>query len=506
MDGSNATIIGSTLGEFKADRNNIARVWMDHGAWPLLTVKQSLDHSGDLAFLLREQTYFKDHHTHRCQGLDADWRPEHGTAQRTSADDQYTGSILEHLLIQHLTAFFNVGQHNMILLEDADWNDGLDMGRPDGESVAFTALYAGNLRVLAELCVALDEDGVKEIEVAEELTGFLQFLDRELDLASIDDKRQRLDAYFSKVQHKVSGRKVRLSLTDLAEDLIEKADWLTNQIRETQWCESATGVGWFNGYYDADGVQVEGEFDGVIRMTLSGQVFNVMCAIASPEQLESIIYSVDEVLTDEEVGGPRLNTDFKEEALKLGRALGYAYGHKENGAMFSHMAVMYANALYKSGKVREGWKVLERIYQHTQDFDRCRIYPGVPEYINPRGRGMYPYLTGSAAWYLMTMLNEVFGVRGTYGDLLLAPRLQVSHFSNEDVAKVHTNFAGKSLKIIYHNADQLDVGQYQIGEVMVNKQALHLLEAEQGVVIPRDVITSWPSPTQVEVSLVPLRS
>ena len=40
IDGSNATIIGSHPGEFKADRNNIPRVWMDHGVWPLLTTSQ----------------------------------------------------------------------------------------------------------------------------------------------------------------------------------------------------------------------------------------------------------------------------------------------------------------------------------------------------------------------------------------------------------------------------------------------------------------------------------
>src|SRR6266498_755548 len=42
-DGSNATIIGSKPGKFKADRNNIPRVWMDHGAWPLLTTKLYID-------------------------------------------------------------------------------------------------------------------------------------------------------------------------------------------------------------------------------------------------------------------------------------------------------------------------------------------------------------------------------------------------------------------------------------------------------------------------------
>ncbi|MGD9316005.1 MAG: cellobiose phosphorylase, partial [Anaerolineae bacterium] len=60
LDGSNATIIGDAPGEFRADRNNIPRVWMDHGAWPLLTTQLYLDRSGDLTFLLEEQVYFKD--------------------------------------------------------------------------------------------------------------------------------------------------------------------------------------------------------------------------------------------------------------------------------------------------------------------------------------------------------------------------------------------------------------------------------------------------------------
>lgn len=37
---------------------------------------------------------------------------------------------------------------------------------------------------------------------------------------------------------------------------------------------------------------------------------------------------------------------------------GFAYGEKENGAVFSHMAVMFANALYKRGFVKEGHRAL----------------------------------------------------------------------------------------------------------------------------------------------------
>ncbi len=82
IDGSNATIIGSRPGEFKADRNNIPRVWMDHGAWPLLTTGMYIDQTGDLAFLLRPQVYFKDHLTARATRADKDWLPEQGTILR----------------------------------------------------------------------------------------------------------------------------------------------------------------------------------------------------------------------------------------------------------------------------------------------------------------------------------------------------------------------------------------------------------------------------------------
>ena len=47
--------------------------------------------------------------------------------------------------------YYNVGDHNIIRLEDADWNDGLDLAKENGESVAFTALYAYNLETLSEI-------------------------------------------------------------------------------------------------------------------------------------------------------------------------------------------------------------------------------------------------------------------------------------------------------------------------------------------------------------------
>lgn len=59
IDGTNATIIGNKQGEFIADRNNIARVWMDHAFWPFGTTKLYIDQTGDMDILFEKVPYFK---------------------------------------------------------------------------------------------------------------------------------------------------------------------------------------------------------------------------------------------------------------------------------------------------------------------------------------------------------------------------------------------------------------------------------------------------------------
>lgn len=503
MDGSNATIIGTAPGEFKADRNDIPRVWMDHGAWPLLTTQLYINQTGDLAFLLAEQPYFKDAFTHRAQQVDETWRPEDGTVLNTADGSPYHGTVLEHMLVQHLTAFFNVGKHNIIRLEGADWNDGLDMAPERGESAAFTALYAGNLRQLAQLVRRLAQEDVTEVALAVELQPLLDTLTTPVNYDSVAAKQNRLQTYFDTVQRTITGEQLMVSLDNLARDLDAKADWLMDHLRKQEWLENAAGYGWFNGYYDNDGRRVEGDHPNGVRMTLTGQVFALMTGVATDEQAAEIVRSVNCYLYDESVGGPRLNTDFDQVLLNLGRCFGFAYGHKENGAMFSHMAVMYANALYQRDFVREGYHVLNGIYEHSQDFAVSRMYPGLPEYVTPRGRGVYPYLTGSASWYLLTLITEVFGVQGDLGNLRLAPRLVQEQFDAEGRASIHTLFADRALDIVYQNPEALDYGEYTIAAVTLDDAPLPMEEPGDTVRIERAQLTALdPTSThRVEITL-----
>ena len=157
-----------------------------------------------------------------------------------------------------------------------------------------------------------------------------------------------------------------IRLDQLSRNLDEKADWMMENIRRREWVKDGEN-GWFNGYYDDHKRPVERAENSQVRMMLTSQVFAIMSKTAQKDQIESICKSADKYLFDRQAGGYRLNTNFHEEKFDLGRMFGFAYGEKENGAVFSHMAVMYGNALYKNGYAKEGHKVLETLLDAAMD-------------------------------------------------------------------------------------------------------------------------------------------
>lgn len=474
MDGSNATIIGTKQGEFIADRNNITRVWMDHGLWPLMTTALYIDQTGDLSMLLKENTFFKDKQICRGTRTDTEFCEGEKPVQKDAQGRDYYGSVLEHLLVQNLTGFYEVGEHNHMRLRGADWNDALDMAPERGESVAFTAAYAGNLETLAQLIERLQkEKDLKFVEVAKEMEPL--FTDDESLYENIGEKKKLLEDYCNACGHVVTGEKVCLPAEKVVESLKNKAEWQKRHIRKTEWIVDGED-GWFNSYYDNHGRAVEGIREDGVRMMLTGQVFAVMSGTAEDEQVAKIAHSADKYLYKKEVGGYRLNTDFKEVKMDLGRMFGFAYGQKENGAVFSHMTTMYANALYKRGFVKEGYKALHTLYEQTADFETSRIYPGIPEYFDGNGRGLYHYLTGAASWYMMTVIHEMFGVRGLMGALCLEPKLLAEQFDENGCARLNLWFNRHQWNITYRNRDRREYGSYRIGDVYLDGEMICIKE------------------------------
>ena len=457
IDGSNATIIGNSQGEFIADRNNIPRVWMDHGAWPTFTINFYIHQTGDFDILFEKQIYFADKFSHRSKKIQT-----HGIYSdnklRNKSDEVHFGSIIEHLILQNITSSLNLGEHHSILLEDGDWNDGLDMANEKGESVAFTSFYASNLRIISNLLREIKSRyGYEHLSLTKEIKILLN---KGITKNLSQNKDRYLLTYFDTVENGVSGEYEQININELIKILNSYSELLTTNIISNEIVND-NKFSWLNGYYDNNGKKVEGKFGNNIRMTLTGQTFPLMSKILDQELTSKIISSVNYYLLHSTIKVPRLNTDFKDLKIDLGRAFGFAYGHKENGAIFSHMVMMYVYSLYLNEQISEGYQIINSLFDHLIDTNKSRIYPNLPEYINQQGYGMYSYLTGSASWLILIVITQMYGIRGHYGDLIINPKLTLNQFINNKTS-IKTIFQNINLQITFINNNKQKYGSYSI--------------------------------------------
>ncbi len=434
-------------------------MWSDHAVWPFVTTSTYLKTTNDYSILFKKASYFKDKHVSFSQDIDKLWD---GNIKQLTIDNKvYEGTILEHLILELFTNINNIGLNGNVKLMDADWNDGLDMAHTNGETVSFTALYCQNLIDLSKLLLVLKEQGYTDVELFEELAALIN-VDFILDYNTC---KNNLMNYFTLVKNKITGKTVRVSIDSLVKKLINIFNLFKENINKNEWLSDGE-ISFYNGYYDNDGNQLESVGDDS-RMVLTSQVFQISSNIASNEQVEKIIKSADELLYDKKCGGYRLNSNYHDVKTNMGRLFGFAYGHKENGAVFSHMAVMYANSLYKRNYVEAGSKVLNSISESVLDFTNSKMLPGIPEYFDTNGKGMYPYLTGSASWLLLTLYEEIFGVNRLNDEIILKPKLTKNEFYNQQ-ATINCLIDDKYVSITYVNVNNLDYSEYKVNKIYID--------------------------------------
>ncbi len=472
IDGSNATIIGEQPGEFKADRNNIPRTWCDHGTWPVFVLNFYLNQTGDLDILNKEITYWKDMFINRSKMISGNWKDEQGHSQKTSDNEIYTASIFEHLLIQQLSAFYNVSDQNILLLEGADWNDTYDMAREKGASVCFFSFYAYNFIILTDILKKIKASGVQSIAILEEITLLLDYLPGQyrIDYQSPKAKRELLDKYFKSVAHSVSGNKKMVLIDDLIIDLESKSKHISAHILEQEIVETKEGDRFFNGHYDNLENRIGGEKEDGVMMDLTSQVMPILCKIADKKMSAEVYDSIKKVLKDDGIPGIRLTSEFKNIDLNIGRITGFVYGYKEHGSKWVQQNIMLAYALYDHGLVAQANEIMKEVYEIANNTATAKIFPGVPSYFDNQNKGAYAYLTGSSSWYLLTLITQVFGVKGVFGDLHLEPKLSKEYFNKEGAAHISTNYGGYAIDVTYQNDKGLDYGEYGIGDVVINGQ------------------------------------
>ena len=76
---------------------------------------------------------------------------------------------------------------------------------------------------------------------------------------------------------------------------------------------------------------------------------------------------------------------------------------------------------------------------------------------------------------MLTVITEMFGVRGQVGDMILEPKLLKEQFDEEKKASLTLQFADKNWKITYLNREEKDYGEYQIADVTVDGEKINFV-------------------------------
>jgi len=233
-----------------------------------------------LIFCSNRHPIFADPLQSRARERDPKWTVASGDRLRDRKGKVYQGSILEHILLQNLVQFFNVGEHNITRLESADWNDGLDMAFKRGERRCvhvFLRREPSGYRDLLEHGARVK--GIKTVNILKEMLLLLDTLGWQVNYDKAANKRARLfNEYFPAVQPRVSGETVKVKVKHIVKDLRRKGHWIFQHIRTQEKItveDSGEKFSWFNGYYDNEGTRVEGKKNDRVWMTLDRPSFSI---------------------------------------------------------------------------------------------------------------------------------------------------------------------------------------------------------------------------------------
>ena len=452
LDGTNATRFFARTKKFGTDETR--GIWCDHPYWTTPTVVLFIDYQGAPELLLvNGLRYFRDIYLSRGERKDTQWKPGSTGWLMTRSGRPATGTVLEHLLVQVLTMFYDVGKTGLILQKRADWNDGLDQVW-GGTNTTFSMGLVKNLNDLADRLEVLKKSRkINTVQLAEELKILLEKQGR--GKLNPNKQRARLKTYLKKVDTRVSGKRVGVKIKDLVEDLRSKAEAMKRTINRVAW-----NGGYYIGYFYADGKPVDSIFskrraDRLIM--LLPQAYALICDICEGERQSRVINSLWEYLWDKDNGGLKLNWPaFRQFDPKIGRLTGFAPGTKENNAIFSHANLFTIYGLLRQKLGAEAGRIWHGLNPLGKDQTITLTNgPWFPEYYisndneNDSGKAEYPLLTASPGWIRFIFHQYFFGIRGTIDGLLLDPCLPPGpQFSR---CSIEFDFRGARYRVNYHN-------------------------------------------------------
>lgn len=236
----------------------------------------------------------------------------------------------------------------------------------------------------------------------------------------------------------------------VAREMDAVADKMSAAIQEFLW----------DGDWYARGISDDGTVFGVRsddegRIYLNPQSWAMLSGVAAPDQVRRMIGAVEEHLSTP-FGPMVLAPAYTAMRENIGRLTQKSPGVAENGSVYNHAVTFYIFALLEKGDGDRAYDLVRRMIPGPPDDDllaRGQLPVFVPNYYRgaihqlPRTAGRSSQLcnTGAASWLYRSIIERLFGLRGSRDGLLVQPNLP----SNWADASVQRQFRGATYKVRY---------------------------------------------------------
>ena len=312
-------------------------------------------------------------------------------------------SVLEHVKAAVNRLILDKGEHGLVKIYFADWNDALNItDDPEAESVMLSHQFCLALRELKRM-----------MEYAGD-TQYAGFLEKEYEQLKEDINRYAWDG---------------------------------------KWYARALSSKGNVGTQDSAGSKIY----------LNAQTWAVLAGVADRERLAYVLEAVDSM--EQDFGFPLNLPPYPEYDAHVGRMSGMLPGLFENGGVYCHATGFKILMDCCTGRGEKALKTLKKIMPDSEEnpsaksgaepyvFTNC--YSTNPEYY---GKSYQSWTTGTSAWCMMGLYEGILGVKRDYEGLRISPC-----FPEEwEEAEVTRYFRGADYHIIIRNPEHIKNGKAEV--------------------------------------------
>lgn len=237
---------------------------------------------------------------------------------------------------------------------------------------------------------------------------------------------------------------------DIAEECLACAGEIDTAVNQQLWDGQ-----WYGRGITDDNVVFGISDDVEGRIFLNPQSWAILAGTCTEQQQASMIAAIEAQL-ETPYGVMMFAPAYTAMRDDVGRVTQKHPGSAENGSVYNHAAAFYAYSLYQTGETDRAYRLIRQMIPGGSDADyrqRGQMPVYIPNYYRgayyqfPRtaGRSSQLFNTGTVAWVYRTLIESLFGLRGTQEGLLIRPALPTEW----DDVKVVRQFRGARFSVSY---------------------------------------------------------